>query len=197
MSTANSHNDPRQEDRGQVLDPLATVRRHPEWYFRHGQFDRHEATGRVLAEAMRGGAVDVTIRTRDDWIIVSADTDWLDGDIAAFLSPQVDESGGVNSSRVEVALVAFCDAVVTRTPNDRVWAWPASPSEPFDEDQWPVTTGRVVAFLPPSDTDEGIEDQASSSTSRRSRLRLVTSGGEEQITTAVHSFARKQPGLKS
>jgi len=59
------------------LDPLATVRRHPEWYFRGGTFDEDEATGLLVAEALRGRSNNVRVQREGDWVTVHGDTDWL------------------------------------------------------------------------------------------------------------------------
>lgn len=135
-----------------TLDPLATVRRHPEWYFRGGQFDADEALGLLVAEARRGGAEHITVSHDGGAVVVAADIDWLDGDLAAFVSPQNDAAGGRNSSRVEVALVAFCPAVATATGDEdpQVWSPTGHHISPADWAGWNRHGGRVVAFWPPS-----------------------------------------------
>src|SRR5262245_24015718 len=98
-----------------ALDALATVRRHPEWFFRDGQFNSDEVLVMLANEAIRGGATAVGFNSGGPWLVVAADQDWLDGDVAAFFRPLSYAEGGQNSTRVEVALTAFCPAVVTVT----------------------------------------------------------------------------------
>lgn len=173
----------------QALDPLATVRRHPEWYFRTKQFDRYEAAALLVAEALRGGAGTVTVEHEGEWVVVDADEDWLEGDLASFVSPQIDRAAGVNSSRIEVALVAFCKAVVTATATEGVRSWPPSAVGAVPE-EWSAPSGRVLAFLPPEEPriegDQGPKDQ-----SRRPRLRLVPNRGEAEIASALEKLPRQ------
>lgn len=172
------------------MDPLMSVRRHPEWFFRSKHFETHTAVGGLVAEAGRGGARTIQVATEDEWIIVTADADWLDGDVAAFTSPQLDPRGGPNSTRFEVALVAFCQAVVTAAPGDRVRSWPEGMAGSVPND-WFTTTGRIIAFVPP---EEPHREPPPVSARRRPRLRLLPTG-EEDISRAIVSFMEKERGL--
>lgn len=95
------------------LDAIESVRSHPEWFFRGGEFDAGELVSLLVQEAFRAGSQSVQVEHMDGWVGVSADRDWLDGDLTAFYSPVSYPEGGRNSARAEVALTAFCDVVLT------------------------------------------------------------------------------------
>jgi hypothetical protein len=130
---------------------VQTVRRHPEWYFRSGRFDSSEAISLLVEEATRAGATSVEVRRQVDWTSVSADVDWLLNDVAAFFAPVSYPEGGRNSARVEVALTAFCDAVVTATAAGVFEVSSAPEGSAVDRELLVVSGshGRTVAFLPP------------------------------------------------
>jgi hypothetical protein len=175
------------------LDAVETVSRHPQWYFRKGEFDLDELVAHLVEEATRAGARSVYVRRDGDWISVSADQDWLGGDVAAFFAPMSYPEGGPNSARVEVALTAFCDAVVTAEGGDRFYQVKSPPEDRAGElvDLLrPPEIGRMVAFLPPAAW--GTEDEEPIAESAyRPGLRLVQGEGEARITSAVQSFVRK------
>jgi hypothetical protein len=182
-----------------ALDALETVRRHPSWFFRDGEFEPHEAAQLLADEALRSGAETVTVRRQGDWFSVEADRDWLRGDLAAFFTPQSYAAGGRNSTRVEVVLTAFCSAVITAT-DDGVHEVSSSPDSNLrlQDLQIPSTpTGRVVAFLPPA--LERTAPQPKRQTGQRAaqpNLRLVQGEGERSIVSAVNSFVHKQQALR-
>lgn len=134
-----------------ALNPLDAVSGHPRWYFSEGKFDVNELVARLVDEAMRAGAQCVQVRREGDWISVSADQDWLQGDLTPFYAPVSYPEGGPNSSRVEVALTAFCDAVITDDGRDHyfeVKSW-SEGQAPITEALLPPDIRRMVAFLPP------------------------------------------------
>jgi hypothetical protein len=74
----------------------------------------------LVTEALYSPSVNSThVDRNDDWVAVSADADWLDGDLEAFTKPTIFPEGGINATRVEVVLTAFCDAVFTATHGQR------------------------------------------------------------------------------
>jgi hypothetical protein len=182
-----------------ALDALETVRRHPSWFFRGGEFEPYEAAQLLADEALRSGAQTVTVRRQGDWFSIEADRDWLQGDLAAFFTPQSYAEGGRNSTRVEVVLTAFCSAVVTAT-DDGVHEVSSSPDSNLrlQDLQIPsAPTGRVVAFLPPA--LQRISPQPKRQAGQRAtqpNLRLVQGEGERSIVSAVNSFVHKQQALR-
>lgn len=171
------------------LDAVEAVRRHPEWFFADRKFDTTEAIALLVEEATRGGASAVDIRTDRGWVRVAADVDWLEGDAAAFFAPLSYRAGGRNSSRVEVALTAFCDAVVTATSQG---VYQVKSMEQAAGMEQLLTGGRTVAFLPPSEARLSAADNESRAAPPSSALRLVQGEGPERIAAAVKSFLKKQ-----
>lgn len=174
-----------------ILDAVNAVRRHPEWFFRGPSFDTEEVVGLLTSEALRGGATVVTVTKAGPWVSLLADRDWLNGDLAAFHAPQRYSAGGRNSARVEVALTAFCRAVVTVSRAEVV----EISSEP-GIDAWPNNhdidaPGRLVAFVPPAEVASDPSQELGEGASRRVGLRLVQGEGERSITSAVNSFLSK------
>lgn len=174
------------------LDAVETVRRHPEWYFRSGVFDPFEAASLLVEEASREGATMIEMRREGDWFRVSADVDWLSGDLAAFFAPLSYPGGGRNSSRVEVILTAFCDAVVTASAGvaHEVASSPGALLREAGLYPLDAGAGRVIAFLPPASSATAGRQEAG--VGARAALRLLQGRGEEQITAAVASFIAKQ-----
>jgi hypothetical protein len=180
-----------------ALDALETVRRHPSWFFRDGKFEPHEAARLLADEALRGGAETVTVRRQGNWFAVEADRDWLEGDLAAFFTPLSYEQGGRNSTRVEVALTAFCSAVVTAADNGvhEVSSSPDSNLQVQDLDIPLKPAGRVVAFLPPAVQTAAPQPASRHQQAVQPTLRLVQGEGERSIVSAVSSFVDKQEAL--
>ena len=172
-----------------ALDALETVRRHPSWFFRDGEFDPHEAARLLADEALRGGAETVTVRRQGNWFTVEADRDWLEGDLAAFFTPLSYEEGGRNSTRVEVALTAFCSAVVTAADNGlhEVSSSPGSNLHVRDLDIPLPPAGRVIAFLPPA-VQAAPQPASHHQRAIQPTLRLVQGEGERSIVSAVNCF---------
>jgi hypothetical protein len=96
------------------IDPVEAVRSHPTWFFRSGRFEPETAIQLLIAEASLSALVKRAQFEREgQWVAVTADGDWLEGDLEAFTKPTVFPDGGVNATRMEVVLTAFCDAVLT------------------------------------------------------------------------------------
>ena len=177
-----------------AVHAIQAVKDHPQWFFRSGRFDTEELISLLVEEAARGGASAVDVRRDDGWVTVSADVDWLAGDVAAFFAPLSYPEGGRNSSRVEVVLTAFCDAVVTFT--DSIFEVKSSAGIPEHErrvPEMPPTSGRTIAFLPPAESRLGTTRGSSTVVEgNRPPLRLVQGEAEERITSAVRSFEGKK-----
>lgn len=143
-----------------IVDPLRSVRSHPEWFFQNGTFTAAEALSRLMSEALIHGSTDVSVRQIDGWWVLASSNDWLRGDVQTFFFPAPDPQRGPNTSRVEVALTAFCRSVVTATHGSRydVVASANTPPPPvsagLDDESW----ARVVAFLPPTATTSAPSD---------------------------------------
>jgi hypothetical protein len=168
---------------------------HPEWFFRSGRFDTEELISLLVEEAARGGASAVDIRRQGAWVTIAADVDWLAGDVAPFFAPLSYPEGGRNSSRVEVVLTAFCDAVVTFA-GDIIFEVKSSAEVPAHTQVVPEvgpTQGRAIAFLPPAESrlKRGTEPSEAGPVARPA-LRLVQCEGEERISSAVRSFLAKR-----
>lgn len=134
-----------------IVDPLVSVRSHPEWFFRSGTFTIAEALSRLMSEALIHGSTDVSVREIDGWWVLASSNDWLHGDVQTFFFPAPDPQRGPNTSRVEVALTAFCRAVVTAAHGNRYDVVTSTNTPPpmgagLDDESW----ARVVAFLPPA-----------------------------------------------
>jgi len=171
------------------LNAVETVKRHAEWFFAGKKFDTSEAISLLVQEATRGGAGAVKIDTERGWVSITADVDWLEGDVAAFFAPLSYLAGGRNSSRVEVALTAFCDAVVTATSKG---VFEVKSGEHVTELHELSTEGRTVAFLPPLEERPPSLEEAKTAQPQTTTLRLVQGEGAERISAAVASFLEKQ-----
>lgn len=102
------------------IEPLASLRAHPEWFFDSGKFESETVTGLLIREAALSPAVrSANFATDGAWTVIAADGDWLDGDLRAFSTPTPFPESGVNAIRVEVLLTAFCDTVATRAGDRR------------------------------------------------------------------------------
>jgi hypothetical protein len=112
-----------------------------------------------VAEALQSPLVGNTeVHRVDDWIAVTADADWLDGDLEAFTKPTPYREGGTNATRVEVLLTAFCEAVFTASRGQRrdirTLGENSMPTSIIDALLNPES-GRVVVFRrPPAEHSE-------------------------------------------
>jgi hypothetical protein len=179
------------EPRGR--DALSSVRRHPDWYFRTGRFAAVDAIALLTDEALSHGAPDVSSRKIGDCWVLQSSHDWLDGDLASFFALVPDPERGPNTSRVEILLTAFCEAVWTSRSGQLydVTARMALPAE-LVELLADSSLGRVIAFVPPP-------GDVTDSTWRKSagkvhpRLRLVEDDDlNERYDEAFLSFPGKE-----
>jgi hypothetical protein len=129
------------------LDVFATLRAHPEWYFRTGRFEAPEMLALLASEATALGATDVHVRHVAGWWTLAATTDWLGGRTDAFTALASDPALGPNTTYVEVLLTAFCPDVWTATGGT---AAPVTAGTDLPDGVRAVLTdpayGRVVAF---------------------------------------------------
>ena len=96
------------------IEPLSSLRRHPQWYFQTGRFERETVISLLVREASLSPQVTQASVLKDGpWTAVTANGDWLAGDLRAFSTPTPFPEGGVNATRVEILLTAFCDTVAT------------------------------------------------------------------------------------
>jgi hypothetical protein len=169
---------------GQVTG-VTSVREHPSWYFRTGQFDTAEMLGLLVSEATAAGALDVSVRHVGWWIVASS-TDWLDGEVTCFFELTSDHASGRNSARVEILLTAFCPQVWTGA---RGVAYDVTVNgDPPDAVLHALTDqrcGRVIAFVPPEITPV---PEPSATPDRR--LRLVS----QELDKAIEKVARLSGG---
>ena len=102
------------------LDPIHVVQQNPGWFFRSGQFEWQTAVALLQTEALLSSPIrQMQLMRVGGWIVLTGDVDWLRGDLEPFTSPTIFEEGGPNSTRVEVLLTAFCDAVSTASYGQR------------------------------------------------------------------------------
>ncbi len=102
------------------IEPLSSLRAHPEWYFKSGEFERETVVSLLVREALLSSHVTRAWAQKDGpWTAVTADGDWLAGDLRSFSTPTPFPEGGVNAMRVEVLLTAFCDTVATAAQGRR------------------------------------------------------------------------------
>jgi hypothetical protein len=103
-----------------TLDPIASLREHPQWFFRTGRFEWETMVGLLVTEILYSGVRGSTeIRQVDAWTTISNESDWLAGDLEAFVKLTPFPAGGVNATRVEALLTAFCDSVLTASQGQR------------------------------------------------------------------------------
>ncbi|MER8032981.1 hypothetical protein ABTZ78_28915 [Streptomyces bauhiniae] len=98
------------------LDVMDYLRRNEHRFFRAGAYDAVELAGMIATEALTLGAEDVRIRCDGDWLIVSADRDWLEPygqEVFHTLTPFPE--AGVNGVLAEVLAVACSAGVATAT----------------------------------------------------------------------------------
>jgi hypothetical protein len=141
-----------------MVDPIEVVRTHPDWFFRSGRFEPETVTHLLMTEVFHSPYVKRAQFEREgDWIAIASDGDWLEGDLEAFSKPTVFAEAGVNSTRVEVLLTAFCDGVLTSAHGNRrdvrtvgLHDLPERVEQMLSD----VNLGRVVAFRAPPSQDE-------------------------------------------
>lgn len=155
------------------LDPIASLRAHPNWFFASGHFEWQTAVGLLIAEAYLSSRVgDAKVARVGDWVTVTADADWLNGDLEAFTKPTAFPEGGTNATRVEALLTAYCDAVVTasrgRRSDIRTLGEHLMPS-PVVESLKNKDLGRVIVFRVPSKTDRRAQSSVPRTTERLAR----------------------------
>lgn len=170
MSLHEEPNDSQEGRQLQPLDPVAAVRQHPNWFFSTGRFERGTAIGLLVSEILQSPLVrDTHVRQVDGWVAVSADADWLDGDLEAFTKPTLYPEGGTNATRVEVLFTAFCDAVLTASNGQR------SDIRTVGENSMPPSMvealadqelGRVIVFLVPPTENVEVPTTVSRNTDR-------------------------------
>ncbi|MEV8045927.1 hypothetical protein ACF06D_06240 [Streptomyces griseoluteus] len=98
------------------LETVSYLRRRESQFFRSGAYDAVELAGMIATEALTLGAETVRIRSEGDWLIVTADKDWLEPyGQEAFHAITPFPEAGVNSMLAEVLAVAFSAAAITVT----------------------------------------------------------------------------------
>jgi hypothetical protein len=133
----------RPEDVTQV-DVHEYVRRNQQRYFRGGVYHPVEAAMAIAAEALLSGASDVRIRSKDGWISIYADVDWLAGsEEVVFRQMRPFPAGGPNGITTEIFPVIFARSVATSTESEVsiIKGDTAGPLEDSRHDH-----GRAVAF---------------------------------------------------
>jgi hypothetical protein len=151
----NRKSDATPNDRQLKRDPIESVRAHPGWFFSTDDFDYRTVLGLLMSEVFRSSLVkEAQVLRVEDWICVSADADWLGGDLESFSKPTLFVEGGVNATRVEVLLTAFCGVVVTASHGHkssiRTVGESKMPSSMSDVLSDP-TPGRVIVFQTPAE----------------------------------------------
>ncbi|MEU6384123.1 hypothetical protein ABZ847_11200 [Streptomyces bauhiniae] len=98
------------------LDTTSYLRKRESQFFRSGAYDAVELAGMIATEALTLGAATVQIQSEGDWLIVTADKDWLEPyGQEAFHAITPFPEAGVNSMLAEVLAVAFSAAAITVT----------------------------------------------------------------------------------
>ncbi|WP_460110072.1 hypothetical protein [Streptomyces sp. YKOK-J1] len=99
------------------LDTVNYLRRGESQFFRSGAYDAVELAGMIATEALTLGAKIVQVQPERDWLIVTADMDWLEPyGREAFHTITPFPEAGVNSMLAEVLAVAFSAGAMTITP---------------------------------------------------------------------------------
>jgi hypothetical protein len=61
-----------------IVDPLAYVRKRPDFWFTSGEFDAIEMASRLVSEVLYSGSSTVSVHVVDGWTIVSCPSDWIE-----------------------------------------------------------------------------------------------------------------------
>jgi hypothetical protein len=81
------------------IEPLASLQAHPNWYFQSGVFERETVISLLIREALLCAYVTRAWVLEDGpWTSVSADGDWLAGDLRSFSVPTPFQDGGSTPS---------------------------------------------------------------------------------------------------
>lgn len=97
-----------------AVDTWEYLSRNEGRFFRSGVFDAVELAGMIATEALTRGAGNVQILSGEDWVTVTADRDWLEGqETEAFNSVTPFPEAGANSMLAEILAVAFSEGVAT------------------------------------------------------------------------------------
>lgn len=141
------------------IEPLSALRAHPEWYFQSGEFERATVTALLIIEAASSDRVtSARFESDGEWTAVTADGDWLAGDLRAFSTPTPFPESGVNTIRVEILLTAFCDTVVTAAGgrrDDLNSARSREMPESMSRALMDANAGRVMVFRSPGAEQSG------------------------------------------
>lgn len=133
----------RPEDFGSI-DPAEYVTREQGRFFRAGVFNAEEAASQIVLAAMLGGASEAVLRRHGDWLVITADTDWLEEAGDGAFTDLGSSRGGPNGFSMEYVVTVLADSVVTATPG----ALRVLKGTPTGlPDLATLTTGRAVAFL--------------------------------------------------
>ncbi|MFE3632775.1 hypothetical protein [Streptomyces cellostaticus] len=99
-----------------ALDTVNYLRMGESRFFRSGTYDAVELAGMIATEALTLGAETVHIQSERDWLVVTADKDWL-GPYGqeAFHTITPFPEAGVNGMLAEALAVAFSAGVITIT----------------------------------------------------------------------------------
>jgi hypothetical protein len=194
--------DPQASQHGEALrtaDALSSVRQHPEWFFPGHQFNVPDLVGLLVSESLNEGVEDLVIERLDNWVVLSSARDWLDGDLTSFLR-LLPYGSASHSARAEVVVTAFCRATVTGSRGDRfeVLMQPGvDVPQLVSERVLDESKARVLAFLPPSNSDagrgsalEGLEED------RSGRFQLVQGGAVDRVAAGVRSLSEKLQNLR-
>ncbi|MET8875092.1 hypothetical protein [Nocardia sp. NPDC004604] len=93
------------------------IRREQCRFFRRGAYDPVEIATMLVGEALAAGAENVRVLTQPDWLVVTADHDWIDTLEPSIFHNVVRVLGEPNSMFAEVLLTVFARHVITATPD--------------------------------------------------------------------------------
>lgn len=151
--SASEHDSNEPQNTVTPIEPLPSFRAHPHWYFQTGRFERETVISLLVREAFLSPRVTQARVLKDGpWTAVTANGDWLAGDLSAFWTPTPFPEGGVNATRVEILLTAFCDTVATAAQGHRDDIEVARSREIPDSMSAALTDsgeGRVIVFRSP------------------------------------------------
>jgi hypothetical protein len=179
-----------------AIDAMTSVREHPSWYFRSGMFSVPEMIALLADEAVSHGASDFAVQMFDGCWVVQSARDWLDGDDSAFFSLVPDPGRGSNSSRVEILLTVFCQAVWTGRAGDvfDLKATIAAPDELAEVLANPEF-GRVIAFIPPPSLAHPTANSGAPGSRQATRLKLVHEDLTSTYERAFEGLPAKQAAI--
>ena len=125
-----------------ALDAFDYIEREQRRFFRGGACDPTEVATMLVGEALTVGAEDIRVTVQSDWLVVTAERDWIGALDPSVFHRVVPIPGEPNSMFAEVLLTVFAQRVITATA-DHTTVVKGNDITPAD---FPGTWARAIAF---------------------------------------------------